>query len=649
MELFLPLTVGARVVLASQRTAADGEQLAQRLTTSQATMMQATPITWRLLIEAGWQGRAPFKMLCGGEALTPELAKQLTAGTATLWNLYGPTETTIWSMAAKIDSPQAPVSLGTPIDNTRLYVLDRHRQLVPAGVPGEIYIAGAGLACGYLNRPELTAERFVNVAVNGTTIERLYRTGDLARYRQDGTLAFLGRLDHQVKIRGFRIELEEIESRLQQHSGIDQAVVVAHEIVSGDTRLVAYITSHQHAELAPAALRDYLQITLPDYMIPSAFVRLDALPTTANGKIDRHALPSPHDVTQTVRAPADQQATAPQDTLERQLAQIWAEVLRVRSIGIHDDFFSSGGHSLLAVRLFARIKALCGIHLPLATLFQAPTVAQLAALLRRENWTPPWSSLVTIQPRGAKPPLYCMHAHGGHVLFYKDLAQYLDSEQPVYGLQAYGLDGVHPPHVRVEEMATHYIEEIRTLQPRGPYRLAGFCFGGLIAYEMARQLQAQGEVVSVLALLDANVTGARPRLPNADTLRYTLRRGVERVRHYLGDAWLLQAQDIWPYVSHKMRNATRKFQAPKAEFSLAVKPYTPQPYDGRIALFKASMQGAGFIDEPDLGWRALAAGGVDVQTIPGYRETMLDKPRVRLLARALQQCLDDDLLAEHGM
>ncbi len=543
---FLPLTVGARVVVANQQVTADGERLAQQLISSQATMMQATPVTWRLLLESGWRGETPFRILCGGEALGPELARQLAAFPSSLWNLYGPTETTIWSMAAHIDDPDAPVSLGTPIHNTRIYLLDRHLQLVPMGVPGEICIAGAGVARGYLNRPDLTAERFITINVSDgddARIENVYRTGDLARYRSDGSLEFLGRLDHQVKIRGFRIELGEIESRLHQHPDVDQAVALAHEIALGDPRLVAYIISKHQTAPSPAALRQYLQTTLPDYMIPSAFVYLDALPLTDHGKIDRKALPAPHDV-----SPATHEdRVAPQDTLERQLAQLWAEVLGVRSIGMHDDFFASGGHSLLAVRLFARLKTLCGIHLPLATLFQAPTVAQLAALLRQENWTPPWSSLGGIQPRGAKPPLYCIHAHGGHVLFYADLAQYLDPEQPVYGLQAHGLDGVHPPHARVEEMAEHYINEIRTLQPQGPYRLAGFCFGGLVTYEMAQQLRAQGQEVSFLALFDANATGARPPLPNANALRYVLHQRAQHVWHYLSDVWFLESKDVYPY------------------------------------------------------------------------------------------------------
>ncbi|PON12000.1 hypothetical protein C2W62_41900, partial [Candidatus Entotheonella serta] len=352
-------------------------------------------------------------------------------------------------------------------------------------------------------------------------------------------------------------------------------------------------------------------------------------------------------------------AVAPQDTLEGQLSQIWAEILGLPSIGIHDNFFASGGHSLLAVRLFARINTLCNANLSLATLFQAPTVAQLAALLRQENWTPSWSSLVAIQPRGHKSPLYCIHAHGGHVLFYAELARYLDAEQPVYGLQAYGLNGAHPPHRTVEDMATHYIDEIRSLQPRGPYRLAGFCFGGLVAYEMAQQLHAQGQVVSFLALFDANAIGRRPPLPNRSALRYVLWQVAERVWHYITDLWWLESKEIYPYFLNKISNVWRKTrlrltgriplldatpsptrEAPRVEFNLSVNPYTPRPYPGLITLFKASMQGAGYVDEPCLGWGEYAVGGIDVYTIPGYRETMLEKPRVRLLAQELQTRLD---------
>ena len=664
LELFLPLTVGAQLILASQSVAADGEQLAEQLASTRATLMQATPATWRLLLEAGWQGNENLRILCGGEALPQDLADVLVARGSTLWNLYGPTETTIWSMVANIDATATPVSLGTPIANTRIYVLDQHCRPVPVGVPGEMFIGGAGVARGYLNRPELTAERFVSLTLRETDAERLYRTGDLARYRHDGTLEFLGRMDDQVKIRGFRIELGEIETRLHEHPAVDQAVVVAREVSPGDRRLVAYflpscLMSAEPAPPDPTVLRRYLQETLPDYMIPSAFVCVDGWPQTLNGKIDRQALPQP-DSTQTAQSPL---VTAPQDALERQLAQVWEEVLGVRPIGMHDDFFALGGHSLLAVRLFSRLKSLCGVPLPLATLFQAPTVAQLAESLRQEAWSPPWSSLVSLQPTGSKHPLYCIHAHGGHVLFYYDLAHGLDTDQPVFGLQAHGLDDAQLRHTRVEEMAAHYIEEIRTFQPHGPYLLAGFCLGGLVAYEMAQQLRAQGQPIGFLALLDSNATGGRLATSDTHSRRYRWQRKAQRARHYIQALRLLERKDRLSFLRLKAGNAMHKLllavqdqlermpplkrlmpprlQALEAEPYLTVEPYTPGVYPGDMTLFQASTQGAGFVQDEWMGWGELVKGEITIHTIPGYRETMLEPPGVRLLARKLQACLDD--------
>lgn len=385
LELFLPLSVGAQVVLVDRAVAADGKRLAHRLAETGATVMQATPATWRLLLEAGWQGNPRLKMLCGGEALSWELAQQLLSRGASLWNMYGPTETTIWSAVMPLSATYGRVALGRPIGNTQLYVLDRQLCPVPVGVPGELYIGGTGVARGYLNRPELTAERFIPDPFRQLPGARLYKTGDLVRYRPDGTLEFLGRLDHQVKMRGFRIELGEIEAVLQQHPAVQTAIVIAREDTPGDQRLVAYLMMHQQPPLAPGILRRFVQEKLPDYMVPSAFVVMDSLPLTPNGKINRRALPAP-----------DQQRPMPEhpvqiseDALEQLLTKVWEDVLGVRPIGIHDDFFALGGHSLLAVRLFAQIESVFGHELPLATLFQAPTIEQLASVLREEGCTVP--------------------------------------------------------------------------------------------------------------------------------------------------------------------------------------------------------------------------------------------------------------------
>ncbi len=375
LELFLPLTAGARVAIVSRDVATDAHRLGDSIRNTKATVLQATPATWRMLIEAGTLPKG-LKILCGGEAMSPELAEQLTQHSDSVWNMYGPTETTVWSTLEKVE-PGEPIRIGKPIANTQVYVLDRNRRLVPIGVPGELYIGGDGVARGYLNRPELTAEKFVDDIFRLGSGARIYRTGDLARWRADGRLECLGRIDHQVKIRGFRIELGEIESVLLAQPGVRQAVVVAREDSPGDKRLVAYVVSTEGATLSTPELRAGLAAQLPDYMVPSAFVTLKVLPLTPNGKVDRLALPAPG----ADGASESRPYTPPSTPVEEMLCEIWCEILNVERIGIDDNFFQMGGHSLLATRVISRIRGTFDVDVPLRTLFQSPTVAEFSLAL----------------------------------------------------------------------------------------------------------------------------------------------------------------------------------------------------------------------------------------------------------------------------
>ncbi|HET8851594.1 MAG TPA: amino acid adenylation domain-containing protein, partial [Ktedonobacteraceae bacterium] len=356
LEIFLPLIVGARLIVASRDVVTSGTALAEALDRSHATVMQATPITWRMLLAAGWQGNPRLKILCGGEALPQELARQLLPKAASLWNLYGPTETTIWSTVCKIEPEHELVTVGRPIANTQIYLLDAQLHLVPIGVSGELYIGGDDLARGYLNRPELTAERFIPHPFSDAPGACLYKTGDLARYRADGTIELIGRLDHQVKVHGFRIELGEIEAMLGQHLAVRQAVVMAREDTPGDKHLVAYVVPQPEQILTSSELRRLMQERLPDYMIPTAFVFLETLPQTPNGKVDRRALPAP----ERTRPKVDTPFIAPTLMVHHQLIQIWEELLDARPIGIQDNFFDLGGYSLLAVCLVDRIEQVWG-------------------------------------------------------------------------------------------------------------------------------------------------------------------------------------------------------------------------------------------------------------------------------------------------
>jgi amino acid adenylation domain-containing protein len=372
LELFLPLITGGKVVVASREEAADGRELARRLKRSSATALQATPSTWRLLIEAGWEGSPGFKILCGGELMPRDLAEALlTRGE--VWNLYGPTESTIWSSMHKVESGEEPVPIGRPIANTTIYILDSHLQPVPIGVHGELSIDGNGLARGYWNQPELTAEKFIPNPFEAG--ERLYKTGDRARFRPDGNIEFIGRIDNQVKIRGYRVELGEIEATLNQHPAVKDSVLVARArgSLTEDT-LVAYVVPKQQAAPSISELRDYLKEKLPEYMIPSVFVMLDSLPLTPSGKIDRSALPAADGT----RPNLAHEFVGPRTEIEDLVAQVWREVLKLDRIGVHDNFFELGGHSLLATRVVARLRNNFSIDLALRKLFELPTVVALA-------------------------------------------------------------------------------------------------------------------------------------------------------------------------------------------------------------------------------------------------------------------------------
>ncbi|MEO7020167.1 MAG: amino acid adenylation domain-containing protein [Ktedonobacteraceae bacterium] len=396
LELFLPLIASARLVVAGRDMARDGQHLGEYLMRCGATCMQATPATWRLLLEAAWPGQANLKMLCGGEALPPDLAAQLRAKGGSLWNMYGPTETTIWSAIEPLEVVVGPVLLGRPIANTQIYLLNAYFEPVPIGVPGDLYIGGNGLSRGYLQRPALTAERFVPNPFSRQPGARLYRTGDLARYRSDGALEYLGRLDHQVKLRGFRIELGEIEAALVTHPSVRESVVIVREDIPAEQRLVAYVvpqdeqadqeaaTSNDKLTPISTQLRHFLQTKLPDYMLPSAFVVLEALPLTPNGKLDRQALPAPEEGA----SQPENTYEAPRTPVEEVLAQIWAQVLHKEQVGIRDNFFALGGHSLLATQVISRLRQTFQMDIPLHALFEAPTVAGLVETLLASEKVP---------------------------------------------------------------------------------------------------------------------------------------------------------------------------------------------------------------------------------------------------------------------
>jgi amino acid adenylation domain-containing protein len=659
LELMLPLTVGARVVVMEPEGVADPSQLADRLTSAAITVMQATPTTWRLLIEYGWQGHPGLTILCGGETLSPGLAGALLERAARVWNVYGPTETTVWSTAFRVEPTQGPVPIGRPIANIEVYVLDRQGEPVPIGVPGELYIGGSGVARGYFRRPELTRERFLAYPLGGRPDVRIYRTGDRVRFRSDGNLEFLGRLDDQVKVRGYRVEPGEIEAVLSQHPAVQEAVVIAEPEpdASGDKRLCAYVGASREGRPSSGELREFVARKLPGYMIPSAFVLLEQLPLTANGKVDRHALSA-----MTTRGPipagSDSKSRGPSDHLERELVRIWESTLGTSPIGMGDNFFELGGTSLRAVALLARIEETFREPLPLATLFQTPTVEGLARAIREQGWSLQGSGLVPIRRDGAGLPIFAVPGIGGDSVTYVDLARHLGAEQPFYGLQARGLDGRDTPFTRLPDMATHYLAQVRAQQAHGPYALLGTCMGGVVAFEMAQQLRAQGEEVKLLALIDSwpPVQAGRwhVTLPTSRSLAL-LRFLVGRVHLHLQALAALGAKERRAYLGRKARTIGRKLirrdplrgnwseihqdRVRQANY-WALQQYVPRPYAGRIMLFVAANREVLEIEDDRLAWRDLAVGGLEVYSVPGHDSgLMLRAPNVRILSAHLRDCL----------
>ena len=649
LEIWLPLLVGAQTVIATREEAADGIALQALMERHDITILQGTPVLWRLLFDAGWRGKANLQALCGGEAMPPEFAAQLAPAVLRLWNLYGPTETTIWSTVHQVREVRTPISIGRPIANTQCYILDSLLQLAPAGVPGDLYIGGDGLARGYLHRPELTAEKFVPDPFRGPEA-RMYKTGDVARYRPDGTLEFLGRTDQLVKIRGFRVELGEIEQALKAMPEIRQAVAIAREDTPGEKRLVAYLVAATAAPPAASELRLRLKGTLPDYSVPTSYLYLDRLPISSAGKIDLKALPAP-DMAHSLEA---DRYVAPRNRVEEVLAGIWADVLKVPRIGIQDDFFEMGGDSLQAARIVVKvIAALPEFKVSLATMLKASTVEQFARVLMEGHDDS--SCLVKLREGHQRAGFFCVPGAGGNLLNVMDLAMALPADLPFYCLQPLGLDGESAPIETVEEAAEYNIELIKSAQPRGPYHLGGHCFGGLVAFEMARRLRSLGEEVGVVALIDTNnqahgrTSVSRPRQIYFKEI-FLLRKTLDRLRG-MGQ---LKPQEWGGYLLDRVRNLFKHARpwvplrevgedlAPALQLvhsaSMAAgRDFTPKPFDGHLLLFRAGRRRLDLYPEDTLGWRNLAKGGITTVVIDGDHLSMLDHPQVDTIAERLNR------------
>ena len=636
VEQILNLLGGHILHIAPEEVRVDAAAMVAYARRHALDVVDVVPSQMRLLLEAGLADpghRRPTFLLVGGEAVDDATWRRLAESQGgEAFNLYGPTECTVNATIARITGSSERPHIGGPLGNVRAYVLDRRGGLVPAGVAGEIHLGGQSVARGYLNRPDLTAERFVPDPYSGQSGSRLYRTGDRARW-VGGRLEFLGRGDHQVKLRGFRIELGEIEAALARHRDVGEAVVVLREDRPGDPRLVGYFTSPGAAPDG-GALREHLRRTLPEFMVPSTLVRLDRLPLTAIGKVDRRALPIPQAGSAGgTSAPRGRPAPT---AIGKRLYEIWGDLLARRDIEPDDDFFDIGGHSLLAVQLMAQIERAFGARLPPSVLLGAPTLARLTSILEERNPAPP-SRFVPLNEAGTRSPIFLVTPFQGDALMFRDLARAMGRDRPAYSLQPPDVAGARFGST-IESAAAEMVRWIEGVQPVGPYHLAGYCIGGQIAFEVASQLQARGAEVAFLGLLDS-VRHGTP-IPGVDVGPHPggARRFTGGTRRKAWNALLRATLEVCRRTGLPQPAYLRQDEALEI---LVARLHRPRRFSGSIVLFRSGSRPANNWQLEDLGWAGLATGGVRVVPIPGSHLEMLHPPEVKVLGERIAMEVGD--------
>ncbi|WP_295614990.1 amino acid adenylation domain-containing protein [Chamaesiphon sp. GL140_3_metabinner_50] len=673
-QLLLPLSQGAKVVITSKDNTTNLFSLVELIQREKITVFDTVASVWNyMLISLAEMEPEQSRQLMdsqirllifSGGLLTSQLLDRVRSQfqePPQVVNIYGQTETIgvcAYPIPNDFNRTEGYAPVGRAYLHNPLYILNDELEHVAAGVTGELCVSVPSLVRGYLNNSQLNDRKFISNPFTDEPQSRLYKTGDLARYLPDGNLEIVGRQDFQVKVRGMRVEIEEIETVLMQHPDVQQAAVVGkNRSTSGANKsadeqiIVAYIVPAR-SEININDLRSFLKTKLTDYAIPSAFEILPALPLTPNNKLDRKRLPEPTYDRSTV--------TSPRDALELQLTQIWEKALGIQPIGITDNFFDLGGHSLIALQVFAQIEQVWHKRLSWGVLFKSPTITKIADLIRQDEILTTWSPLVLLKSGKHKPPLFFIHALGGTLFGYYDLVRRLGEDRPIYGLQSQGIDGKQHPLERVEDMASYFIQSIQTVQPQGPYCLLGYSFGGLVAFEIARQLAELGERVEFLGLVDI-----RSPIVSKDTM------SVKKwLRFHIGELQQLQFKDRVKYFTNKlthrvalktkgyaeeyknmMANKLSAFEMFKPELLnvlesnlQATKNYTPQVYQGRATLFWCEYQSLYIEKYPDLGWGNLVSGGVDTVFIPGEHLSLLAEPHVRVFADKLKSVLDNDVV-----
>ncbi|AKP53836.1 non-ribosomal peptide synthetase [Cyclobacterium amurskyense] len=665
LELILPFVHGAQIVILDQFERKDPRLISDYLRQKKADIMFATPTHWKMLLESGWNSRVDnLQIISGGEALSKELAKQLLPLCHSLWNIYGPTETTVFSTIKKIEADQSLITIGREVLNTKIYLLDENQKPVQKGKEGEIYISGKGVAKGYLNQPELTNQKFSTDPFQSQLGICMYKTGDRAKFLPDGEMQILGRIDNQIKLRGHRIELEEIEQAINELASVKESVVLFRNTSRNDKGLVAYLLLKENLEESEVTdktkvvsakqvkgWKKELSLTLPGYMLPYDYVIVDHFPHTASGKIDRLRLPDPIAIDQEV-------ILLPETLEEKKIAAIWSVALGLDKIDITDNFFEIGGHSLIAVKVMTLIEKELGTRLPLSILFKYPTIQKLGSFLESKvELNKEWKSIVPIQPSGSRPPIYLVHGAGLNVMPFHSLAKYLVKNQPLYGIQSKGMNEENTKYESIEEIARNYIEELKENSPSGEIILGGYSLGGIIAFEMAKQLKNSSITVKKLILFDSYATFIKDPHSPKNKLLAKIHLQLYKKSH---DLKLLVThpsvlKDIkYKSISKKLNGLfiklklkTKKSESPilqrinkiKALHLAACKNYTPGFYEGEITLFRAKIRTNYFFEPEFLGWKAFSRS-INIIEVEGTHTGLFIEPNDKKIATIIKQVVE---------
>jgi len=644
-EIFAPLIAGAHLVVAPRSVAIDGKLLARAIREHGVTVLQATPAGWQVLLEAGWEGQAGLKMLTAGEPLTWILAQRLLERGADLWNLYGPTETTVYATGKRIHK-DTKITVGRPLANCTAYVLDEHQQRLPMGAIGELFLGGICVGAGYLNRPELTSEKFLADTFSSEPGARLYRTGDLARVLPTGEIDLLGRADNQVKLRGFRIELEEIEAVLDSHPSIRKSVAKVVNVGDGHQSLVAYVVPKDKNRVDEEDWRQHALRSLPWYMVPSSFKVVESFLLTPNGKVDRKALPEfqfskPLEIENGVEVQ--------EDSLEPTVLDCWRRLLNRPDIGLDHDFFQAGGHSILAMRMLAEMNKKLSLKIPVSHLVEAPTARKFAEqLMQTKDF--PGRYLVSMQPEGSLPPVYLVHHLLGDVLVYRSVARQFAPHRPVFGIQP-PVDLIHRSQTySLKALASDYVGEILKRQTAGPIHLAGFSSGSVIAFEMARQLENLGIEVGMLALIDGEVQAEGPPMPAAVKYAKMVVRKFCKIAFKLEDELadgprqfvMKRLRHLWLHSRVRaLENSASKGEITTEQaLLLAERAYKAEPYSGSVLLLRFHDEAWEYGPDPLMGWSSLVEGGIEVVDLEGGHITGMSPVGAPTMVAGLRNSID---------